>query len=64
MQLAADGVHLEANEAEQAAIALARALHAEGLSSRKIATQLAERGLYSRTGAVFAPKCILAMVAT
>jgi DNA invertase Pin-like site-specific DNA recombinase len=63
MQLAADGVHLEANATEQAAIALARTLHAEGLSSRKIAAQLADRGMSSRTGAVFAPKCILAMVA-
>jgi DNA invertase Pin-like site-specific DNA recombinase len=63
MQLAADGIHLEPNAAEQAVIALARSLHAEGLSSGKIAAQLAEHGMYSRTGAVFARKCILAMVA-
>jgi site-specific DNA recombinase len=63
MQLAADGVHLEEHAAEQAVIRLARALHTAGLSSRIIAARLAEQGLYSRTGTVFAPSAILAMVA-
>ena len=62
-QLAADSVHLEDNAAEQAVIAVARELHAEGLSSRSIAGCLAERGLYSRVGTVFTPSAILAMVA-
>ena len=62
-QLAADGTHLEDHEAEQAIIARARDLHAAGLSSRAIATRLAERGLYSRVGTVFTPSAILAMVA-
>ena len=63
MQLATDGCHLEPNEAEQSVIALARALHAEGLSSRKIAATLAARGLYSRVGTVFTSTAVLAMVA-
>jgi DNA invertase Pin-like site-specific DNA recombinase len=62
MQLAADGVHLKENAAEQAVIRIARELHTAGLSSRKIAARLAELGMYSRTGAVFAPSAILAMV--
>ena len=63
MQLSADGVHLESQADEQAVIASARELHTAGLSSRTIATQLAERGLYSRAGTVFTPSAILAMVA-
>ena len=62
MQLAADGIHLEANVSEQAVIAIARELHQAGISSRKIAARLAEQGLYSRTGAVFTPSAIIAMV--
>jgi len=62
MQLATDGIHLEANAAEQAVIRIARELHQAGLSSRKIAARLAEQGLYSRTGSVFAPSAIIAMV--
>jgi DNA invertase Pin-like site-specific DNA recombinase len=61
-QLAADAIHLEAHPAEQAVIALAQALRYEGLSSRTIAARLAARGLYSRTGTVFTPSAILAMV--
>jgi DNA invertase Pin-like site-specific DNA recombinase len=63
MVLATDGVHLEPNDAEQRIIALARAYHAEGLSSRKIAARLAEQGLYSRAGTIFAPSAIIAMLA-
>jgi len=62
LQLAADGVHLEENAAEQAVIAIARDLHQAGLSSRKIATRLAEQGLYSRAATIFTPSAILAMV--
>lgn len=62
MQLSVDGIHLEPNAAEQSVIRIARALHQAGLSSRKIAARLAEQGLYSRAGSVFAPSAILAMV--
>ena len=63
MQLAADGIHLEEHAAEQAVIAIARDLHQAGLSSRKIASGLAEQGMYSRMGSVFTPSAILTMVA-
>lgn len=63
MQLASDGTHLEENAAEQAVIMLARELHSMGLSSRTIAARLAERGLYSRTHAVFTSTAVLSMVA-
>ena len=62
MTLSADGVHLEAHAAEQAVIRIARELHQAGLSSRKIAARLAELGMDSRAGSVFAPSAILAMV--
>ncbi len=45
MPLSTDGIHLEANAREQAVIAIARALHQAGLSSRKIAPRLAEQGM-------------------
>jgi hypothetical protein len=61
--LAADGVHLEDCAGEQEVIALARELHRAGLSSRKIATRLAARDMYSRAGTIFTPSAILAMVA-
>lgn len=63
MQLSVDETHLEDNSAEQAVIDAARSLHAEGLSSRRIATRLADRGMYSRAGSVFTPSAIIAMVA-
>jgi site-specific DNA recombinase len=63
MQLAADGIHLEPNATEQAVIALARKYHQAGLSSRKIATQLAAQGLYSRSGKPFGSNAICNMVA-
>jgi len=61
--LAFDGIHLADDADEQAVIALAKGYHTAGLSSRAIAVQLAERGLYSRAGTVFTPSAILAMVA-
>ncbi len=63
MRLDADGLHLEADAAEQAVIRIARDLHIAGLSSRAIAARLTEQGLYSRAGSVFTPSAILAMVA-
>jgi DNA invertase Pin-like site-specific DNA recombinase len=62
-RLAADGVHLEPDPDEQAVIELARALRQAGLSSRKIAAQLADKGMYSRAGTVFTSTAVLAMVA-
>jgi DNA invertase Pin-like site-specific DNA recombinase len=50
-QLAADGTHLETNDAEQAVIALVKSLAAEGLSQRAIASALELRGIRGRTGA-------------
>jgi DNA invertase Pin-like site-specific DNA recombinase len=63
MQLGADSVHLEPNASEQAVIAIALYLHQAGLSTRKIAARLADEGLYSRAGSMFAPSAILAIVA-
>jgi len=48
--LAADGVNLEPDTAEQAMIAEARALRAAGLSLRKVGERLAERGMLPRSG--------------
>jgi hypothetical protein len=45
MQLAADGIHLEASATEQSVIQIARELRQAGLSSRKIAARLAEQGM-------------------
>lgn len=50
-RLAADGLHLEADEAEQAVIASVRQLASEGLSQRAIVAALAARGVTGRTGA-------------
>jgi DNA invertase Pin-like site-specific DNA recombinase len=50
-RLAADGLHLEPHEAEQAVIANVRQLAGEGLSQRAIVAALAARGVTGRTGA-------------
>lgn len=47
-QVAADGVHLEANPAEAEAVAIVRELRAAGLSIRKIAVELEARGVPAR----------------
>lgn len=49
-QLAADGVHLEPEAAEQAVIGAARRLRQEGLSLRKIGDSLAAEGYLPRHG--------------
>jgi DNA invertase Pin-like site-specific DNA recombinase len=61
--LSDDNCHLIDNPDEQEVIVVARELYAAGLSSRKVAERLAERGLYSRVGTVFTSTAILAMVA-
>jgi len=48
--LGADGVHLEANEAEQGIIRAALELKTAGLSLRAIGAELARRGLLPRSG--------------
>jgi len=48
--LAADGVHLDANDAEQQIIRAARELREAGLSLRKIGAALESRGMLPRTG--------------
>jgi len=50
-RLAADGVHLEPDTAEQGVIASVLAWSADGLSQRAIVARLAERGVVGRTGA-------------
>jgi DNA invertase Pin-like site-specific DNA recombinase len=49
-KLAADGVHVEADEAEQAVIAVVQEMRALGLSHRAIVAELAARGIVSRSG--------------
>ena len=48
--LAADGVTLEANAAEQSVIALVKQLQAAGESVRKIAAELTRRGVVNKSG--------------
>ncbi|MBK7398982.1 MAG: recombinase family protein [Myxococcales bacterium] len=52
-RLAADGVSLEADEAEQGVIAVVRDLRAAGLSVRATVAALASKGLVSRKGTPF-----------
>jgi len=61
--LAGDGVALVDVPAEQEVIAEARKLKAAGLSLRKIAAVLAEKGFKARNGKVFAATQIQRMVA-
>jgi len=61
-QVSADGGRLVPHAAEQAVIAVAKDLHQAGLSTRAIAARLAEQGMLSRAGTVFAPSAISAMV--
>ena len=49
-RLAADGLHLEVDEVEQAIMASVRQLAGEGLSQRAIVAQLAGRGVVGRKG--------------
>lgn len=50
-RLAADGLHLLADEAEQAVIENVRRLAREGMSQRAIVIELATRGVVGRKGA-------------
>lgn len=61
-KLAADGVHVERDEAEQAVLSAVRELRAAGLSQRAIVAALANRGLLSRAGKPFAKTQIARML--
>ena len=50
-RLAADGLHLEPNDAEQAVLVRVRELAGQGLSQREIVENLAAHGVVGRTGA-------------
>jgi DNA invertase Pin-like site-specific DNA recombinase len=62
-RLAADGVHVEADEAEQAVLAAVHELRAAGLSHRGIVAALASRGLVSRAGRSFGQTQVARMLA-
>jgi DNA invertase Pin-like site-specific DNA recombinase len=62
-RLAADGVHVEPDQAEQAVLAVVAELRGAGLSQRAIVAQLAARGLVSRAGRPFAKTQIARMLA-
>ena len=62
-RVAADGERIEPDAAEQAAIAIAKTLHAKRVSLRGVARALEARGIRSRTGRTFAPVQIRRMVA-
>jgi site-specific DNA recombinase len=62
-RLAADGVHLEAEPAEQGVLAVVRELRAGGMSQRAIVAALATRGLVSRAGRTFGQTQVCRMLA-
>lgn len=62
-RLAADGVRLEADDAEQGVLAAVRELRAAGLSHRAIVGALAARGLVSRAGRPFGQTQVCRMLA-
>ncbi len=62
-RLAADGVRLEADDAEQGVLSAVRELRAAGASHRAIVATLAARGLVSRAGRPFAQTQVARMLA-
>ncbi len=62
-RLAADGVRLEADDAEQGVLAAVRELRAAGMSQRAIVAALAARGLVSRVGRSFSQTQVCRMLA-
>jgi len=62
-QHSVDGVHLVAHEGEQATIARAKALHAEGKSLRVISAELEQEGHVSRGGKAFNATTVAKLVA-
>ncbi len=61
-RVAADGERLELDPTEEAALAVARQLRAQGLSLRRVAAELERLGVRSRTGRGFAPVQVKRMV--
>jgi DNA invertase Pin-like site-specific DNA recombinase len=61
-RLAANGVHLLENPAEQAVIATVRELRASGLSYRAIAEALTRRGMMNRAGGRFLATQVVRML--
>jgi DNA invertase Pin-like site-specific DNA recombinase len=61
-RVAADGVQLERDDAEQAVLVVVRELRAAGMSQRAIVSELAARGLVSRAGRPFQKTQIARMV--
>jgi len=57
-RLAADGVHLEADAAEQATVARVQAYRREGLTLREIGARLEAAGVLSRAGGSWHPQTI------
>jgi DNA invertase Pin-like site-specific DNA recombinase len=62
-RLAADGVRLEEDEAEQAVLVAVATMRAQGLSLRAIATALEAQGYTNRNGNGFNPKTVANMAA-
>ncbi len=62
-RLAADGVRVERDEAEQGVLAVVAELRAAGLSQRAIVASLAGRGLVSRSGGAFNQTQVARMLA-
>lgn len=61
--LAPDGVHLHANEAEREVVHTITRLHAVGWSSRKIIHELERQGLKPKCGGRWHPKVVLEIAA-
>jgi len=57
-QLAADGVHLETNDAEQRIIEIVDAYATEGVSLREVCRRLHHRGILPRSGNQWYPMTI------
>lgn len=64
MRLAADGIHLEADPAEQAVVRQVLALRAEGLSLRAVGAALVARGCLPRGGGAWAPSTLATIART
>ena len=62
-RVAADGVHLERDEAEQAVLSAVAELRAAGMSQRAVARELTGRGLLSRAGKPFGQTQVARMCA-
>lgn len=62
-RLAADGIRIEPDDAEQAVLAAVRELRAAGLAHRAVVRVLADRGLASRAGRPFGQTQVARMLA-